>query len=181
MSQFGSTSRWMSLSTEFFCLNGRFAAPIPQAEGAHHAAGRRCRHLRIISRAAARLARDPIRTTSGLPAGSRQPPCRLPARSRTATEAKSPAIRSRHRAAVAHRVRARMARCSTRRPCAAVSWGRQARRGIGMDADAFSPGQESCRKARHRLTDLPPMDGRQASSGVAFSFGYFSLSHAREK
>ena len=32
----------------------------------------------------------------------------------------------RNRAAVAYRVRATMARCSTRGPCAAVSWGRQA-------------------------------------------------------
>jgi hypothetical protein len=29
------------------------------------------------------------------------------------------------------------------------------------------------RKARPRLTDLPPKDGRQAPSGVAFLFGYF--------
>jgi len=28
---------------------------------------------------------------------------------------------------------------------------------------------------------LPGMDARQAPSGVAFSFGYFSLGHAREK
>ena len=62
-----------------------------------------------------------------------------------------------------------------RGPCAAVRWGRQARRGIDMDVDSFSPGQESCRKARPHLTDLPGMDARQAPSGVAFSFGYFSL------
>jgi len=37
-----------------------------------------------------------------------------------------------------------------------------------------------CRKARPRLTDLPPMDGRQAPSGVAFSVGYLSLGHARD-
>ena len=79
----------------------------------------------------------------------------------------------RHRAAVAHRVRATMARCSTRGPCAAVRWGRQARRGVDRDVDSFSPGQESGRKARHRLTDLPSMDARQALSGVSFSLGYF--------
>ena len=78
-------------------------------------------------------------------------------------------------------MRARIARCSTRGPCAAVSWGRQARRGIGMDADAFSPGQESCRKARLQLTNLPPKDERQAPSGVAFLFGYLSLWPHKEK
>ena len=51
-------------------------------------------------------------------------------------------------------------------PCAAVRRGRQARRGIGMDADSFSPGQESCRKARRRLTDLAGV-AHQAPSGVA--------------
>jgi len=37
-----------------------------------------------------------------------------------------------------------------------------------MDVDSFSSGQESCRKARHRLTDLAGA-ARQAPSGVAFS------------
>jgi hypothetical protein len=55
-----------------------------------------------------------------------------------------------------HRVRARMARCSTRGPCAAVRRGRQGRAaGESMDGLAFSRGQEPARKARHRLTDLP--------------------------
>jgi len=53
--------------------------------------------------------------------------------------------------------------------------------GVNRDVDSFSPGQESCRKARHRLTDLPPMDGRQAPSGVSFSLGYFSFGQAKEK
>ncbi len=53
----------------------------------------------------------------------------------------------RRRAAVAHRVRARMARCSTRGPCAAVSWGRQARRGVDRDVDSFSPGQDALSKS----------------------------------
>jgi hypothetical protein len=53
--------------------------------------------------------------------------------------------------------------------------------GIDRDVDAFSPGQESGRKARPRLTDLPPMDGRQAPSGVAFLFGYLSLWPRKEK
>jgi hypothetical protein len=30
-------------------------------------------------------------------------------------------------------------------------------------------------------SDRAPREGRQAPSGVAFSFGYFSLGHAREK
>ncbi|MFZ0870881.1 MAG: hypothetical protein WAM90_09150, partial [Rhodanobacter sp.] len=51
----------------------------------------------------------------------------------------------------------RDARGSTRGPCAAVRRGRQARRGIDRDVDSFSSGQESCRKARPRLTDLPGM------------------------
>ena len=41
-------------------------------------------------------------------------------------------------------------------PCAAVRRGRQAApAGVDMDVDAFSSGQESGRKARPRLTDLP--------------------------
>jgi len=50
-----------------------------------------------------------------------------------------------------------------------------------MDVDSFSPGQESCRKARPRLTDLPGMDARQAPSGVAFSLGYFSQAPHKRK
>jgi hypothetical protein len=53
--------------------------------------------------------------------------------------------------------------------------------GIDLDVDSFSSGQESCRKARPHLTDLPGRDARQAPRGVAFSFGYFSLGHSREK
>jgi hypothetical protein len=53
----------------------------------------------------------------------------------------------RRRAAVAHRVRATMARCSTRGPCAAVRWGRQARRGVDRDVDSFSPGQDALSKS----------------------------------
>jgi hypothetical protein len=54
---------------------------------------------------------------------------------------------SRHRTAVAHRVRARMARCSARGPCAAVRWGRQARRGVDRDVGSFSPGQDALSKS----------------------------------
>src|SRR5690348_17603431 len=69
-----------------------------------------------------------------------------------------------------------------RGPWAAVRWGRSGRAaGVAREGNAFSRGQESARKARHRLTDFPSMDGRKAPTGVAFSFGYFSLGHAREK
>lgn len=103
----------------------------------------------------------------------------------------------RHRAAVASRVRARMARCSTRGPCAAVRWGRQAhqrsrqgyrllfaRTGEDMDVRGRATQEQlpkSCQKARPRLTDLPGMDARQAPSGVSFSLGYFSFGQAKEK
>jgi hypothetical protein len=53
--------------------------------------------------------------------------------------------------------------------------------GIGMDADAFSPGQDALSKSPAPAHGLAAQDGRQAPSGVAFSFGYFSLGHAREK
>src|SRR6185312_13072342 len=40
-----------------------------------------------------------------------------------------------------------MARCFTRGPCAAVSRGRQARRGIDKDVDTFSHGQDARSKS----------------------------------
>ncbi len=57
-----------------------------------------------------------------------------------------------------HRVRARMARSSTRGPCAAVSRGRQAaqRASPWMDSP-FRTGRMPVRKARPRLTNLPGM------------------------
>jgi hypothetical protein len=54
------------------------------------------------------------------------------------------------------------------------------RSGCPMSAP-FSHGQESDRKARPRLTDLPGMDAQQAPSGVAFLFGYLSLWPHKEK
>jgi hypothetical protein len=70
----------------------------------------------------------------------------------------------------------------SRGPCAAVRRGRQAaQRASTWLSMPFRQGRMPCRKARPRLTDLPPTDGRQAPSGVAFSFGYFSLGHTREK
>ena len=60
-------------------------------------------------------------------------------------------------------------------PCAAVSRGRQGREaGIDMDVDAFSSGQESGRKARPRLTDLPGTSPASAKRG-GLLFGYFLL------
>jgi len=53
--------------------------------------------------------------------------------------------------------------------------------GVDKEVDSFSPGQEPCRKARPRLTDLSPRDGRQAPSGVAFLFGYFLFGHTKRK
>jgi len=74
------------------------------------------------------------------------------------------------------------ARLLFRGPWAAVRWGRSGRAaGVAREGNAFSRGQESARKARPCLTDVPSMDGRNAPTGVAFSFGYFSLGHAREK
>jgi hypothetical protein len=82
-------------------------------------------------------------------------------------------------------------------PCAAVRWGRQARRGIGRDADSFSSGQDALSKspaaphglagqgegmdARGRATQEQLPNARQAPSGVSFSLGYFSFGQAKEK
>jgi len=73
---------------------------------------------------------------------------------------------SRNRAAVAHRVRARMARCSARGPCAAVRRGRQAaeRASTGMSMP-FRQGRIPCRRARPRLTDLPGRSPSGAKRG----------------
>jgi len=60
-------------------------------------------------------------------------------------------------------------------PCAAVSRGRSGREaGIDMDVDAFSSGQESGRKARPRLTNLPGASPASAKRGGPL-FGYFLL------
>ena len=86
--------------------------------------------------------------TDGRPRGKGRAPCS--------------GICSRNRGAVEHRVRARMACCSTRGPCAAVRRGRQAACGgsrHGEDMDA-----------RVEATQERLPDARQASSGVAFSF-----------
>ena len=88
---------------------------------------------------------------------------------------------SRNRAAVAHRVRARMARCSTRGPCAAVSRGRQAaqREPTWMSAP-FRQGRMPCRKARPRLTDLPGRSPASAKRGGLSLWLAFSLATQRE-
>ncbi|MBN8922578.1 MAG: hypothetical protein J0I96_05730 [Rhodanobacter sp.] len=74
------------------------------------------------------------------------------------------------------------ARLLFRAPSAAVSRGRSGRAaGEATDGLAFSRGQESARKARPRLTHLPGRTPGKRRRGVAFSLGYFSLGHAREK
>jgi hypothetical protein len=81
--------------------------------------------------------------------------------------------------------------------CGGESWTTGRAAGVDRDVDSFSPGQATAwmpelrqrrsgcpmsgRKARPRLTDLPHRDRRQAPSGVAYTFGYFSLGHSREK
>jgi hypothetical protein len=59
-----------------------------------------------------------------------------------------------------------------RGPSATVSRGREGRAaGAPMDGLAFSRGQEPARKARPRLTDFPPREGRKATPrGVVFSW-----------
>jgi hypothetical protein len=52
--------------------------------------------------------------------------------------------------------------------------------GVDMDVDSFSPGQESCRKARPRLTDLPGRRPGKRQAGCSFSLVTFSLSTQRE-
>ena len=52
--------------------------------------------------------------------------------------------------------------------------------GIGTDADAFSSGQESCRKARPRLTDLPGRSPASAKRGGLSLWLAFSLATQRE-
>ncbi len=98
----------------------------------------------------------------------------------------------RHREAVANRVRARMAHCSTRGSCTAGRRGRQAPGGIGTmpipfrqhrDVLSTSPapahglaGHGEGMDARGRATQEQLPDARQAPSGVAFLFGYFLYS-----
>jgi hypothetical protein len=50
-----------------------------------------------------------------------------------------------------------------------------------MDVGSFSPGQVALSKSPAWTHGLAGQEARQAPSGVAFSFGYFSLGHAREK
>ena len=52
--------------------------------------------------------------------------------------------------------------------------------GIDRDVDAFSSGQESGRKARPRLTDLPGGKPGKRQAGCSFSLVTFSLSTQRE-
>src|SRR5690606_439676 len=53
--------------------------------------------------------------------------------------------------------------------------------GVDRDVDSFSHGQDARSKSPAPAHGLAGQEARQAPSGVAFSFGYFSLGHAREK
>jgi hypothetical protein len=88
-----------------------------------------------------------------------------------------PLFGSRNRAAVAHRVRATMARCSTRGPLRGGESGSTGRvAGIGMDAGVRTTQEqlsESGRKARPRLTDLPGTMPGKRQAGWPFSLVIF--------
>jgi hypothetical protein len=60
----------------------------------------------------------------------------------------------------------------------AGSTGREA--GVDKDVDSFSPGQESCRKARPRLTDLPGRSPASAKRGGLLFWLLFSWPHKRK-
>ena len=62
--------------------------------------------------------------------------------------------------------------CFSWGPSVTVRRGRSGRAaGVAKEGNAFSTGQESGRKARPRLTDFSPTDGRKASPrGVVFSW-----------
>jgi hypothetical protein len=50
-----------------------------------------------------------------------------------------------------------------------------------MEGNAFSCGQDARSKSPATSHGLAGQDAWQAPTGVAFSLGYFSLGHAREK
>jgi hypothetical protein len=69
-----------------------------------------------------------------------------------------------------------------RGPCAAVSRGRQAaQRASAWMPMPFRQHMDVLSKSPAPTHGLAGQDARQAPSGVGFSFGYFSLGHAREK
>jgi hypothetical protein len=70
---------------------------------------------------------------------------------------------------------ARRTRASSWAPFAAVRPGRQARRGIDTDVDAFSPGQEALSKSPTWPHALEGQDARRARHGGGLLFGYFLL------
>jgi len=69
----------------------------------------------------------------------------------------------------------RMRAAFKRVPCAAVRWGRQARRGIGRDADSFSSGQDALSKSLAGL-GCPA----SAKRGVVFSWVLLFWTSKRE-
>ena len=68
-----------------------------------------------------------------------------------------------------------------RAPCAAVRRGRQAAKRASTGGRCLFAGTRMCRrKARPRLTDFSPMDGRKAPSGVPLSWVTFSRASERK-
>ena len=53
--------------------------------------------------------------------------------------------------------------------------------GVDRDVGSFSPGQESGRKARPRLTDLPGREPGKRQAGWPFSLVIFLFGHAKRK
>jgi hypothetical protein len=70
---------------------------------------------------------------------------------------------------------ARRTRASSWGPFAAVRRGRQARRGIDTDVDAFSPGQDALSKSPAPSHALVGQDARRARYRGGLLFGYFLL------
>jgi hypothetical protein len=80
------------------------------------------------------------------------------------------------------RVRAAMARCSTRGPLCGGESGTTGRAaGVDKDVDSFSHGQDARSKSPAPAHGLAGQEARQAPSGVAFLFGYLSLWPRKEK
>ncbi len=80
-----------------------------------------------------------------------------------------------------HRVRATMARCSTRGPLRGGESGSTGRAaGVARDGNAFSPGQDALSKSPAPAHGLAGQDARQAPSGVPLSLVTFSRASERK-
>ena len=144
------------------------------------------RHIRVPTKRNRRRADSPTGRTAmphrrtGAPAEQRAVPART--RCAAAQRLQEQSARQQRASDVASRGVRAGARCSTRGPCAAVRRGRQAAKRASTGGRCLFAGTRMCRrKARPRLTDFSPMDGRKAPSGVAFLFGYFLFGHAKRK